>query len=39
MSELGYEDVIGGYRRVMKVEPKGLRPPSRAIYSSLLYIL
>jgi hypothetical protein len=39
MSELVDEDVVRGCTRVMKAEPKGLCPPSRAIYSSLLYLL
>jgi hypothetical protein len=32
MSKL-IEDVVGGCTRVSKVEPEGIRPPQRAIYS------
>jgi hypothetical protein len=33
MSELIEEDVVGGFTRVSKVEPDGIQPPQRAIYS------
>jgi hypothetical protein len=38
MSEL-VDDVVGGCTRVEKAEPEDLRPPLRATYSSLLYLL
>jgi hypothetical protein len=33
MSELIEEDAVGECTRVSKVEPEGIRPPQRAIYS------